>query len=443
VVSKQQAGEPPWAGAWLVDRSRIETGRACERKRWLGYHAGTETDEHGRVILSGYGRGLSTAQKSIPLETGTWTHLCLERLLGAALAGEELTQEVVQRVVAEAVAGYLSQVEPFRQTSQQPPETQVEVLREQAWLVACFGWMLGLRVVPALLADFSVEAVEQEETLRLDLEGRVWLMSRLDALLRTRNGGRLVGLDLKTSGWPLDGRSWLAQWETSPQLNVGCKAVGERIGEPVDAYYVLGLYKGRRMQEKNYESGRYEGPDRQQSPFCMAFVRDFALTEREWRPTFYVDLVDEVTGETRREGATAKRGWRKVYPWKVLWPTGEQEGDAGAIAAAAGAFVRELPESFFSGLWRLVGPIECSPELIASWEAGVVAEEERQWIPLAAATAEAPEDTPRLLDQLAPQSWDCFKFGEPCIFRGVCLREQGAVERFAARVPHHEQEKGE
>lgn len=429
---------------WHIDRSRIEAGRACPRKRVLTYSiAIAEHPETKQLELSGYGIGIVPKGKAIALETGTHVHAIFEGLLKAAAAyenefGVPADAAALAAAAAPAIAVetklYREQAATFMKAS---PERSEEILKEQCWLVECLGWLLALRVLPNLLETFAVVSSEREEEISLS-DGRITMRSRPDALLRHRNSARLLVFDLKTTG-DIDSRLWTAQWEVNPQLLAAAAIVQQRLlheharlgGEADDcsSYYVLGLEKGKYEADWTPAGGE-KGPKKQQSPLCYAYLRNLGLSEREWRPSYWIEIVDEQTGEVRREGATERRGWNKVAVFEQ--------------GIEARAFVEELLSQggFLDTLWRLIGPIECDPSLVDSWFVGVEAEEETRWIPLAAALAAGATGPAlrRLLDEAAPHNWSaCFSYGMDyaCSFRRVCLGEAGALEEFEPRVPHH------
>lgn len=431
----QQVDEAVEDYRWFVDRSRVEAGRRCPRLRFLSFHAEAEEDPRsGLRIISGYGRGLRTVSASLPLVTGTHVH----SIFAALMTGEE-ANDVIGRVVAEyraQTAPFLEVMERTAETGEAAVEEQRATVREQAWLVECLGWVLALRVVPALLETWEVVQVETE--VEFDIDPLILFMPRPDAVVRHRRSGRLAVLDLKTTA-DANAEWFMSQWQTTPQLNVACRGVEERLGEECSSYYVMALEKGSRKQDKDW--GEYSGPKKQQTPLCYAFLRERPMEPQEWRAAYYVPAVDEMgepiinpkTGKQRKEGSTEKQGWRKVPVWEH--------------AQSARAFVEGLPEEFIGTVSKLIGPIECKTWLIDSYIEGIRHEEYRVWIPLAqrlsalAAEGAGQEEVYALLDELAPQSWDCLKYGRNCEFRPTCLREPGGLDRFAPRVPHHEAER--
>lgn len=445
-----------------MDRSRVEAGRRCARLRWLSFHAEAEEDERtGLKVLGGYGRGLRTTAASLPLVTGTHTHSIFANLLLYHKRWEQAPKDQVaaaewaycqpdadllvagaEGIIRRVVDEYKAQTAPFLEVMERTTEEgeaaveeQRRTVREQAWLVECLGWVMALRVVPALMETWEVVEVETEA--EFDLDETILFMPRPDAVVRHRRSGRLAVLDLKTTS---DSSSkWFNdQWQTTPQLNVACRGVAIKHGEECTSYYVLALDKGYRKQDKDY--GEFSGPVKQQSPLCYAFLRELPMQPQEWRVGYYVPAVNEDgtarisprTGKQMREGSTEKQGWRKVAVWEH--------------AASARAYVEALPEAFIGSIARLIGPIECKNWLIDSYVNGIQAEEYRVWIPLAQRMVEAQErgagqeERHEILDDLAPQSWACQAFGRACEFRDCCLRTPGGLEKFAPRVPHHEAE---
>ena len=183
----------------LTDRSRIEADQQCHMERyWLTEYAG---------------RGIVPSAPALPLLLGTIIHHGLQHMRS------DHPWEHVIKDLDEELATLSLLWGPDQ-----------ELMAEG--LVKAFH----KRVLPMLLHDYDIVAIEQE----LDFEaGGVIFQCRPDLLVRDKRDGSLIYPDFKTfTKW--DDR----QWDCSLQQHLTMKACEQATGEPVRACLIQGLSKG-------------------------------------------------------------------------------------------------------------------------------------------------------------------------------------------------------
>lgn len=436
---------------WLTDRSRYSTGLGrCAAQRYLSYHFGP----------TGY--GVVRRADSLPLATGQYTHLALERIFGYLRDKDQMPPvEAVREYIAEATAAYEKRIESrgFRGLLQS--EKSDEVLVEQQTLLEGLIWTAVRGVIPWMHQTYRIVEAETESVYMLGctcglgsavLDPRlhaartcagIGMMLRQDVLAEHRTSHNLAYFEGKTTGWA--GDNWAPQWETRPQLAIGTFGVKERFGREVTEHYILALYKGSRRA-----SG--EGEDqvvRQDSATCYGYCRpgNPPLSADDWLPTY--TWTDE-DGQSRR----ASRQHRKRGVWELDqsdWPA-LAERVAGETAVEF--WTRTLPPSVVEKIAFLVGPLNRQDSQIESLKRSIAAEE-RRWQGILWELYQLQSDGwfwpsdkfQEAFDRLVPRSWDCRRFGakHECEFKPICFRESGwenplAASQFVPRRPHHDPE---
>ena len=325
--------------AHFTDRSRLQTGSRCQRKRWWQYHAGTK------------GIGLSKVRKSAPLVTGAAVHEGFAHLLqfGGQAGGwtnlPTVSSPIIEGAVTKALNYFDTELnvaqgggldytpdEPGQQdsTQDQSPDQMAAVDNaQQQWLIAqqkglveALVRLSGIRIVPNLLRDFDVPLVEQEMAVRLPKSGAIF-QSRADGLLRSKGTGEQYALSLKT----------VAQWSKWKDSEILVDAQGltepyvleaNGFGEVAGAQMIY-LIKGREMWNS------YERRPETYNHLIRAWAdRSGASVEWAWK----YNWTDPLTGRGRKLGS----GYKPVYwfnepdgvrVWMEMLATGQVQPDIG------------------------------------------------------------------------------------------------------------------
>lgn len=460
-------------GQHLTDRSRIQDGlQRCMRRRWLQYHAGPHS------------LGYSRKGKALPLITGGYSHLAVERILETAIdfpQGEAL-EDAARRGVEEACTKYRRVIKArgFESLSDQGEQ----LVNEQCSLVAGLAWGFLRAILPSLLKEYAVIEVEQEQDFLVgcscgltDAVGAVSdhgargctglnYMTRPDCILRKRSTGRLSYLELKT-GADL-GKKWQEQWEQNVQLAATVAGTERKLGERVDEYLVLGLNKGRRDSEWDQDKGKDEqAPKQQNSIFCYGWLRPGVppFEKDEWR--YQYEYFDDQPSKYQKNKAPGPKGFRhtltKDFQKVPLWAQPEP--------FSMETWVREMPEAVLAKQFNLVGPFSRPTWLIERYFSQVAAHEAdwlgRLWrlhgvgrgiaasgalssvrLSESPAWAEIESSSPfqDALDREVPQSWNCYDFKGQCSFIPICFQKEGWQDPlgsgiFVNRRPNHRQER--
>lgn len=415
-----------WGDFMIVftDRSRIQTGMTCLRKRFLNYNYG--------------GRGIERRGFSTPAQTGIQVHAGLD----AVILGQ-----AVDEAVEQTLAAYRQVVlmEGADLTQLEPEQAEVErvLLEEQYDLTE--GIVRGWAAVawPRMQAEYETLAVEREELAHFVVgTDEVRLGVRTDWIVRRRtDGGRFI-INFKTVADA--GKSWREQWRYDMVSLSECLAVEERLsvetGEPVKlgGVVIQGLLKGRRA-EYPQGSGRYE----HNSPLirCWYCKGEPPMTEDEFYPLSRYDYTCDVPhvmrngkkcggGKNHRLSGVRKGLVREVYPGGV----------AGWIAWLA-ANDSEVLESQIVTL----DPILRSDWEIERWKRQTLTREVE--IAQAAARINAMDECMEreiACDAAFPMSSGdaCVNsYGRPCTFLECCFSSVGSdplsTGLFRIREPNH------
>lgn len=398
-----------------VDRSRYLKGlQQCARARFWEYSA--------------FGTGFREKAQDIFLATGTALHAGLEGLLKAVLSTEVFGRDRARDFISSAIAEYRATIARQGISGAVPPgyEGQSEVIvNEQACLVEGLYWCFYRALLPWLLENFEIVAVEQEEEY-LAAED-VTIMSRPDFVALSKVTGELAIFDFKSlGGYQLDTR----EHEHIIQVIFGSLGVERRYEKPCTSHYFVGLHKGMRR-----ESGK-EGFKRQGSPLCYGYLRPSAglLDPGDWKSSYEW----EEGGKTRRVS--------KDYLKTPVWEAHFSEKPEGISNVEHLVFSQPL--EFAAGQVSYLGPSQRPDYLVAKILAQVVAHE-REWesrlkmVAVAEVEGVSVEEHGKVLDSAIPCSWDCYPYGRACSYQDICFESPGADDplansaRWERRVPHH------
>jgi hypothetical protein len=435
---------------WYTDRTHVEMGLGhCRRARWLSKHAGP----------TGY--GLVAKSESLPLATGTYIHLAAQPLLQILKDLQRLpTTEEVRAGVAIANGAYEIEIGARGFRGLLASQTTEEVIKEQQGLLTGLIWAFSLKFLPWLHREYRVLSVEEERNLVISCEcgltrtdpidqhqargcAGIVLQQRLDLIGQGRASNRLAYFELKTTGSDISRFS--EEYEVKPQLSLGNIDVEARFGQSLSELYVVGLYKGYR--EKIYDAQDQIVGMRQMSPFATAYMKpgNPPLTTDDWKTTYR--YVNE-QGQKKQ----VSKEHQKTPIWKLGdsdWPAWIAHQDVAMTPAEF--WVRTLPDSTLEAQLYLLGPMNLQADQLASLLIAIP-EEEKRWQAVAWELYElqqnglgwAHPEFMAALDRLAPQSWDCRRFGKShqCQYLRLCFKDQGWEDpigsgHYIPRLPHH------
>lgn len=389
---------------WLTDRSRYTTGlNHCQMARYLNYHAGE------------YGYGWSLRGNSVPLSTGIYVHEALAGLMGLAKTGTYEGEKSYRHKIDTAVQKYRAAVKAAPLTEQDASDHTAE---EQAHLLEALAWGFVRLMLPILKERFKIIDIEREEQLVL---GDMTQMSKPDMLVEDKKTGLLALVDFKTAS---DfGDSWVEGFREDIQAMVGVRAVEERVGRPVESYWICGLRKGGRR--KFAARGEETAEKRQYSHLCY-------VTAMEPNPPMRTELTLQTTGL-----------WVHKQPvWKLKLPTAKGQSNAEWWA-------KNIEQIVLAQDYTLVGPYSVDRYMVSQYFSAM-ANEEGRWIQLLwdiyeaelkAGWASRPFQA--FLDKTIARSYACFSyFGERCPYYRLCFKREGWQDpsgsgHYKHRRPHH------
>jgi hypothetical protein len=437
---------------WLTDRTRYETALdRCQRARYLEFHWGPAAS------------GITRKATSVPLMTGIALHRAGEHLDGYAKHYDQPAPDSVVRDAVDLATAEYERVVTLRGVRDLDQSERVEtIVAEQKALIAGLTWAYALQFQPWLLEHSTIVDVEHEEVMVLactcglgdrigtkdDHEARgcqgIGWQARADLVTeyRSRKGVYAYWERKSTSQ---TGERWSTEWETKIQFTATAKAAEARLGLPISEAWVIGLIKGRRAGDYNPETGRYDGPMRQQSPLCYGYRRPAnpPLEAADWQATR--EYQDE-QGVNRRLG----RAYQRTGIWQII--------DDMPEVAASGFSIPEfwakwIPPAVLGDQLAIVGPLQINQILSDEFFEEVVAEErrwqERIWTLFDTLEGDAQGDWlsepfQRTLRELVPRSWSCRRFGKryACQFEAICHQHEGFTDpvgsgTYVPRRPHH------
>jgi len=427
-----------------------------------------------------YGTGINRKGIAIPLQTGTSVHepvdviasYCKKRRIEepevptTTLMDELIDQNIVRDAIEDVNATYVDIVDKtgLKQLTEIPEDIDA-LVTEQCTLVGGLVWTWVLELLPWVLDHYEIIAVEQEFERILACtcglgeigdaathEERgcngVCLMTRPDLILRHLISGILVYVELKT-GADVKNKNYEMQYEDNIQFALGAAAVEYTLGEPIQELYVHALHKGKRSQTKNFSTGEWEGPKKQNSSLCYVFYKEDnpPLEKGDIRPNYYT--TDPETG--RRWGATIKRGYYKTPLWEVPLP-GHEPG-----VPYFEHWVRNVMDAGdLLDHYAMIGPIK-NPHFLVERLVVEMAEEELRWqqrldyldvVLEECAGDRTHQDFQHALMQVIPRSWKCYNYGGWCEYQTICFQREGwddplgeksdiAHAKYERRTPNH------
>lgn len=390
----------------FTDRSRIITYQTCPRKRWLEYHAA--------------GTGVTLARQSVPLATGTFTHLGLAALLN----GEDTDSAVVG-----ALAAY-DQLVSTRGLELEPAMDAFQLAQEQKALVEALlrVFVIHPRGLPHIHANYDILEVEREDVVHEFAPG-IDFGARADGLLREKSTGDLYVLSFKTAA------RWDSRVDRQNQHDVQglseVMAIERRLGERVQGVLLVYLIKGDRSEYPD-GSGIYV----QQSHLVRGWRRE-GITGQEfaWRYKWEGPDVWPDTGRLR--GHTLGKGWERFNVWEAnggvkawidLLATGAVQPDAGD--PLDNVLVTPLP------YFRQQSDMD-------TWVRQTQAQETQVAQDVAAVEAASATDLPLMLDTRFIQHRRSCDWPSVCEFQGICFGDPTALVNplgtglYQRRVPNH------
>lgn len=461
---------------WLTSRSAFNTGtKDCPMKRYLGNHAGP------------YGYGYTRKATSMPLTTGTYTHQGITEIASWILQARQATgvqpdtapDDLIRWAAAEAVDAYTKVVEArgILAVSQDNPEQLARfqtIVQEQATLIEGLIWVFALHRLPAILQEYLIVAVEEEEEYVLGCTcglgdgiggfadhatracGGIGLQSRPDLLLERRLDHAFCYTELKTSS--VAKRAWAEGYERDQQLLIGTLGAEKRHGVEITHAYIEGLIKGQRR--KDY--GSFDDPNAvktQQSSLCYGFFEPPVppLSVGDWKPAYNYYDVDGIKH-------TVPKGKNNHYKRTGIWVPSEEIAFPGKPVEMSRVeywvrFMSEVYPHHVGKSLHAIGPIPKQRRMIEKALRSLETEErlwqDRLWKIYEWQTANADHADlgdplfQQFVETVVPRSWNCDPFGpdHPCGFQLICHDQVAAAAsdpvgsgHYIFRTPHHQAE---
>lgn len=433
---------------WLVDRSRVESGRGhCARARYLTYHAGP------------HGYGWVRQAQSMPALTGNLVHDPLAVILRQVQATDALPSEAeIYAAIQAGQATYRQLVESRGLAAVEDPAELEHRILEQTTLLEGLVWVWTLGVLPTFLKDYRVVRVETEGVTVLgctcglgdrmgtaedhdsrDCSGLGW-MTREDLIAQHRVSGAYSYHEFKTTG---DASiNWEAQWYDRTQLVAGVLGAEAALGATVDSVFVHALVKGRHSREWNPEEGKASGPKYQNSPLVYGLRRPAnpPVLPEDWAvDRAYVDAG----GKRRRLG--------KDYERTGIWHLPEALWKGKALSPSHYWTQWVAPTGKLAECYKLVGPIDRNERRLTDVIEQLVGDERRWQDALwqlhecaAGGDGWGTEKFRWLLNRLVPQvrGEACHSyFGDVCAGKKLCDELPGwetpELLGYVPRRPHH------
>lgn len=432
-------------GLIYTDRSRREDElQQCPRKRYWKWHS-----------VNGY--GIEPAAPTLELLTGIYVHEAIHNVLKVVMLGsgqwqglDDVSRAQIRPAIRAAVKAYIEEVKPIANFYAESRDDTNRLMKEQVCLIEGMAWAFVHESLPALLQQFELVAVENEEWYIIgcscgvgdghtepqqhaeDCSG-VCYQSRPDVGVRDRAGeyaGQLGLIDWKTLKRISDYE--VRKYRNSVQFATGCRIMEARVKEPVTHYYVWFFGKGERKGSYNAELKDYSGPRMQQSHYC------------------YVDYKPANPPLTLADVETGGVWYKKSAVWEI------ELGDDVPPGWTRMEYITEkLGKAVREKTFTVVGPYPRQNFLLDGYFKQVY-HHEQQWnekLWRVYEKTQAGMSIADALDEEVPQSWDCFKYtGEnegPCPFWWICHKEGISPENpvasgtYRLRVPHHEPERVE
>lgn len=391
---------------WLTDRSRYMAGMDCQMKRYLGYHAGLHS------------LGWTKKNRVVALSTGIYVHQALASILRLVMDNQKLPlRDEIRGCIKDACEDYITEVT----LNGLQDEHSGYVMKEQESLIQGLVWGWCKMMLPTIVNDFEIIAVEEEERFTVPLHDfNVVQMSRPDFVARRKSDGQLGIHDFKTAS--IVGDDYVEQYRESVQMAVGTLGVEARLKEPVSHYYVHVLVKGGRGHFKKAKVA--EPIKKQYSDFCYGMIQGA-------QPPIQPD-----TQWTFGRGVWADKSpiWEVEFTQKLQdWTNSE-------------FWVDRIPSQVLRDSFILIGPYERQSHMTQQYVESMVPEELR-WVKRLWTLFDvenrygwASKEFQTALNEEIPRSYNCWNYGQRCQFYSVCYKEPGwenPENNFVPREPHH------
>lgn len=403
----------------LFSRSQMLLGQTCAKKREFAYHW--------------QGRGVESTLLSEDLALGTAVHAGLEVLLRDHYVLDEPEYGGSWNDFVNSGANEANQVmmEQFRRglemqqaaiTIDPQSETAQLLAEEQANLAYALVWTFGRRRLASLLERFEVVKVEPEICWLVGsiLDGvsvefvessyyqtHIVMMSRPDAILRSRSDGKLWTVSWKTAK-RFDG-GYVERFESDVQSLTEGLAVQAKYGEaPAGTLYTYFL-KGDKTFDPETGAKRYT------SPLVRPYCNWTGVGEPQYRGAY--KWFDEMGTEKR-----CGKGWERIDIWKSFeMPEWLELLDSGAVH----------PEANRDWLGEAVvepDPRPFNPEYAERWRQKAV-QQEGDWIAILQGDRMATQD-----------ETGCHVYNRKCTYYGVCWRGETIEDQIASGYKRLRQE---
>jgi len=393
----------------LFSRTELVTGQACPQKRYFNY--------------KWQGHGVEGARTPDDLSLGKAVHAGLEAFLMDAKIGADIDYESPPAIARIEMLEAIEEGIDHGTNSifdQMMPETVQVLGEEQANLAYALVWAFGKRRLASLLERYEVVEVEPEINWLVGIGEGEWIeeldvraddifivmMSRPDAILRSREDGKLWTVSWKTSKRFTP--DYLARLECDIQSITEGLAVQAKYGEEPGGTFYSYFLKGDRVADEETGAKRYSSP----------LIRPYSNWTGVGEPTYKGAYKwHDQTGAEKRLG----KGWLRTDIWKSMDMSSWLELlDSGAVQP-------EANRDWISEVVAEPLPMPFKAGDAVEWLKMAVREEAR-WID--------PEQP------VAKHTGSCFNYNRPCTFFDICHRGDSLERQLAAgikkvRVPHH------
>ena len=393
----------------LTDRSRIVCYHRCPRERYLCYHCNNT--------------GIRLSKLSLPLTIGIATHKGVEGILSS--------QDIIQAAIVATQKEWLDKIKVKEVIDNDilegVLEDQLAIAEEQKALIEALIWTYYYIQYSRLTQEYDIVAVEKE--INWNLTDDITVMSRVDAILRSKDTGGLVVYSLKTASEYNDYNA--ARNKYDDQGISELIAVEREYKEPVEAVKMDYLIKGKRRSTKDKSTGlkrRY-----QDSFLVHPWKMDTGLTQDY---AIKYSWLDEV-GKEHRLG----KNWQRCNIWED------------------GFTPKEWVEHLMNGEMEALENIVVTPPLYYRNE-----EDVRDWLEQNTKQEEDIHENVKYLKHLdsslpGPRESNvglyrttlnkyfpyrresCFQYGGFCDYVDICWNGVKTTSSlYEARTPHHELE---
>jgi hypothetical protein len=437
IPGSPQPLHPQALGLKLIDRSRRETGLAkCARDRWLT-----------TAFTNGY--GIRRRVEALPLATGATIHEAFKPILEYAMQQSRpvTPDEIIDLTFRDGVWDRFWEKgnKKLIDLGVTDPTLHLLSLNEQLALGKGLVYAWSTQMLPWVMSQQRIIQVEQEEIAVVgctcglgDQFGTAeqhdqrncagfGYQCRGDFFTMPLSGDSIVYHDFKSTGWLNEG--WREGWRYKIQVAASGIAAERRIGRPVTHVVIHGLYKGKRQRDYNPDTGKYDlGPWKQNSD--LTYMHYKAANPPMW---------EDQWSYAKPTGKGARTDWGKRGSWE--YPGGTWK------------FLKDMPPELLQAQCLIAGPFEVNRHLLGNYLESLVTDErrwqsvEQQLYDCLVKDAGGDWSTPKFqskLNELVPQSWDCYRFGKPCDKLGICHRHAGWEDPlsngYQLRRPHHEPE---